>query len=82
MDIIMAKQYWFCYLSTEFSPGNIPIIIALRFASDDSFTIAIHLDGYSINDYAARIGDDPNNISHRLKRAEKKLREILKKRPI
>ena len=44
--------------------------------------IAIHLDGYSINDYVARIGDDPNNVSHRLKRAEKKLRDILKKRPI
>ena len=44
--------------------------------------IAIHLDGLSLNEYAARIGDNPNNISHRLKRAEKKLREIWEKRPI
>lgn len=43
--------------------------------------IAIHLDGLSLIDYAARIGDKPNNVSHRLQRAEKKLREILRKRP-
>ena len=43
--------------------------------------IAIHLDGMSHGDYAALIGDHPNNISHRLQRAEKKLKEILKKRP-
>ena len=39
--------------------------------------IAIHLDGTSINDYAARIGDHPNNVSHRLKREDKKLMKIL-----
>ncbi len=44
--------------------------------------IAIHLDGCSVNDYAARIGNSANNVSHRLKRAEKKLKEILEKRPI
>ena len=44
--------------------------------------ISIHLDGWSVNDYAARIGDSANNVSHRLKRAEKKLKEILEKRPI
>jgi len=43
--------------------------------------IAIHLDGLSLIEYAAMIGDKPNNVSHRLQRAEKKLKEILKKRP-
>ena len=43
--------------------------------------IAIHLDGMSHIEYAALVGDKPNNISHRLQRAEKKLKEILKKRP-
>ena len=44
--------------------------------------IAIHMDGYSVNEYAARTGDSANNVSHRLKRAEKKLKEIFEKRPI
>ncbi len=44
--------------------------------------IAIHIDGMSVNDYAIRIKDNPNNVSHRLKRAEKKLKEIWTKRPI
>ena len=43
--------------------------------------IAIHLDGLSLIDYAARIGDKPNNVSHRLQRAERKLKELLEKRP-
>ena len=43
--------------------------------------IAIHLDGLSHIEYAALVGDKPNNISHRLQRAEKNLKEILKKRP-
>ena len=43
--------------------------------------IAVHLDGLSLIEYAAMIGDKPNNVSHRLQRAEKKLKEILKKRP-
>ena len=43
--------------------------------------IAIHLDCLSLTEYAAIIGDKPNNVSHRLQRAEKKLKEILKKRP-
>ena len=44
--------------------------------------IAIHLDGTKIVEYAAQIGDLPNNVSHRLRRAEKKLKEIFKKRPV
>ena len=43
--------------------------------------IAVHLDGLSLIEYAAMIGDKPNNGSHRLQRAEKKLKEILEKRP-
>ena len=39
--------------------------------------IAVHLDGLSLIEYAAMIGDKPNNVSHRLQRAEKKLKEIL-----
>lgn len=41
--------------------------------------IAIHLDGMTVQEYAAKIGDKSNNVSHRLKRTEKKLREILTK---
>ena len=44
--------------------------------------IAIHLDGLSVKGYAEQIGDKPNNITHRLKRAEKKLKEIFSKRHI
>ena len=44
--------------------------------------IAIHLDGFSLNEYADMTGDNPNNVSHRLKRAEKKLKDILEKCPI
>ena len=40
----------------------------------DAF-IAVRLDGESIREYAARIGADENNITQKLKRAEKKLRE-------
>ena len=42
--------------------------------------IAIHLDGMKIVEYAALIGDKPDNVSHRLKRAEKKLKEYFEKR--
>ena len=47
----------------------------------DAF-IAIRLDGESVREYAARIGADENNISQKLKRAEKKLRENYKDRQI
>ena len=47
----------------------------------DAF-IAIRLDGESVREYAARIGADENNISQKLKRAEKKLRESYKDRQI
>lgn len=43
--------------------------------------IAIHLDGLTPMEYADRIGDKANNISHRLQRAEKKFEEIFRKRP-
>lgn len=43
--------------------------------------IAIHLDGLTHMEYADRIGDKANNISHRLQRAEKKFEEIFRKRP-
>lgn len=45
----------------------------------DAF-IAVRLDGESIREYAARIGADENNITQKLKRAEKKLRENFKDR--
>ena len=47
----------------------------------DAF-IAIRLDGESVREYAARIGADENNISQKLKRAEKKLKENYKDRQI
>ena len=46
------------------------------------FNGGIRLDGESIREYAARIGADENNISQKLKRAEKKLRESYKDRQI
>ena len=47
----------------------------------DAF-IAVRLDGESIRDYAARIGADENNITKKLKRAAKKLRENYPNRQI
>lgn len=40
----------------------------------DAF-IAVRMDGEPIREYAARVGADENNISQKLKRAEKKLAE-------
>lgn len=47
----------------------------------DAF-IAVSLNNESIRDYAARIGADENNITQKLKRAKKKLRESYKNRQI
>ena len=47
----------------------------------DAF-IAVSLNDESIRDYAARIGADENNITQKLKRAKKKLRENYKNRQI
>lgn len=38
--------------------------------------IAVRIDGMSIRDYARSIGADENNISQKLKRAEKKLKSF------
>lgn len=43
--------------------------------------IAIVLDGLTVSEYAERIDDEPNNVSHRYRRAINKLKKILKKRP-
>lgn len=40
--------------------------------------IAIALDGYSVGKYAASISEDANNISHRYRRAIKKLQKVFK----
>ncbi|MDU5371584.1 MAG: hypothetical protein E6041_13510 [Escherichia coli] len=47
----------------------------------DAF-IAVYLNDESIRNYAARIGADENNITQKLKRAKKKLRENYKNRQI
>ena len=47
----------------------------------DAF-IAVYLNDESILNYAARIGADENNITQKLKRAKKKLRENYKNRQI
>lgn len=44
--------------------------------------IAVRLNGEAIREYAVRIGADENNITKKLKRAEKKLKENYKKRQI
>lgn len=41
--------------------------------------IAIALDGYSVGEYAASIGDDANNVSHRYRRAIKNLKKLFSK---
>ena len=43
--------------------------------------IAIDMDGMSVTDYAEQIGETRTAVSHRLQRAEKKLKDIFKKRP-
>lgn len=45
-------------------------------------SIAVYLNEESIRNYAARIGADENNITQKLKRAKKKLRENYKNRQI
>jgi hypothetical protein len=40
--------------------------------------ISVRIDGMSIRDYAAEVGDSENNITQKLNRAAKKLREIYK----
>lgn len=41
--------------------------------------IAIALDGLTVGEYAASIGDEPNNVSHRYRRAISKLKKVFKK---
>jgi hypothetical protein len=43
--------------------------------------IAIALDGYTVGEYAAEIGEDANNVSHRYRRAINKLKKFFQKRP-
>lgn len=38
--------------------------------------IAIALDGYTVGEYAASIGENANNVSHRYRRAIKKLKKV------
>ena len=41
--------------------------------------IAIALDGYTVGEYVAEIGDDANNVSHRYRRAINKLKKVFSK---
>ena len=41
--------------------------------------IAIVLDGLTVSEYAERIGDEPNNVSHRYRRAINKLKKVFEK---
>lgn len=43
--------------------------------------IAIALDGQTVAEYAASIGDKPNNVSHRYRRAINTLKKVFQKRP-
>ena len=56
-------------------------VLAKKPAWADSF-IAVRLNGESIREYAARTGAEENNVSQKLRRAEKKLRENYKNRQI
>ena len=44
-----------------------------------SMVIAVALDGLSVGEYAASIGENANNVSHRYRRALNKLRKIFVK---
>jgi len=44
--------------------------------------IAIRIDGMSVNEYAAQIGANPSNISHKLERATQKIKKFLENRQI
>ena len=50
--------------------------------SQAEMLIAIILDECSIEEYARRIGDKANNVSHRFVRAKKKLKKVYEERPI
>lgn len=41
--------------------------------------IAIALDGYTVGEYAAEIGEDANTVSHRYRRAINKLKKVFSK---
>ena len=41
--------------------------------------IAIALDGYTVGEYAASIGENANNVSHRYRRAINKLKKVFSK---
>lgn len=41
--------------------------------------IAIVLDGLTVSEYAEKIGDEPNNVSHRYRRAINKLKKVFEK---
>ena len=47
----------------------------------DAF-MAVRIKGYSINDYASLVGQSPNNITQKLKRATKKIKKYLENRQI
>lgn len=42
--------------------------------------IAVALDGLTVGEYAASIGDEPNNVSHRYRRAISKLKKVFLKK--
>ena len=44
--------------------------------------IAVYLDGYTIREYAAKIGANENNITQKLKRAREKLKKFFADRQI
>ena len=44
--------------------------------------IAVHIDGERVREYAARTGMSENNVTQKLKRAEKKIKEFFENRQI
>ncbi len=58
--------------------GYVRKVLAKKPEWTDAF-IAVRMDEETIREYAARIGADENNITQKLKRAEKKLAAVYKK---
>lgn len=67
MDHEWQYEYYCNYLRSILKPDAAEMIIA------------IVLDGMTVGEYAASIGENANNVSHRYRRAIKKLKKVFSK---
>ena len=67
MDHEWQYEHYCNYLRSTFKPDAAEMVIA------------IILDGMSVGEYAASIGENANNVSHRYRRAINKLKKVFSK---